>query len=534
MKSNLRQKLVETAKSFVGLNEVDGSHRKIIDIYNAYTPLPVGYKVKYTDDWCATFASAVAMECGLTEIIPPECSCYRQVNLWQKMNRWEEDDAYTPQPGDYIYYNWSDGANFAQTDNKNVPNHVGIVYQVTGRVLVIIEGNYQNKVTYRTINVNARYIRGYGLPDYEGYELKQKEELTKMEYIAKPTRMEIFVNDSKLTTAQIQSKTGCDAIINAGLYDMTKWKAVMQLKANGKIFANEPWANYGFGWNKDISTLTMAPYMNSFENFIACVCLVRNFVAVGLQYNAAMGGARQRTALGLMDDGNVWIFLTKTATTPEALQKLAIDAGCKYAIMLDGGASTQGITPVGKITSPSRPAVQNYILFWFDKTVDPTKCPYAEPTANIRKGSFGEGVKWLQWYLNQFTSKLDIDGQFGQATHDALVHYQQKHGLTVDGICGANTRKNLKNALKAKDSLSNSPKECPYPEPTRLIYQGCKGEDVKWVQWHLNHHGKKLDEDGIFGAKSREALCEFQYFNNLTVDGECGPLSRKKLKEDLL
>ena len=62
----LREKVVQTARSYLGYNEKNGSHREIIDLYNAHKPLARGYAVKYTDAWCATFVSAVAIKCGPT------------------------------------------------------------------------------------------------------------------------------------------------------------------------------------------------------------------------------------------------------------------------------------------------------------------------------------------------------------------------------------------------------------------------------------------------------------------------------------
>ena len=57
-----RLAVVEQAASWIGYNEADGSFKDIIDIYNADKPLARGYKVKYTDEWCATFVSACAIE----------------------------------------------------------------------------------------------------------------------------------------------------------------------------------------------------------------------------------------------------------------------------------------------------------------------------------------------------------------------------------------------------------------------------------------------------------------------------------------
>ena len=123
----LRQKVVDTAVSYLGCKEANGSHRKIIDLYNSHKPLARGYAVKYTDAWCSTFASAVAIACGLTDIIPTECGCERHIDLFKKLGSWVENDAYVPSPGDYIFYDWQDGSNYATTNNTGSADHVGIV-----------------------------------------------------------------------------------------------------------------------------------------------------------------------------------------------------------------------------------------------------------------------------------------------------------------------------------------------------------------------------------------------------------------------
>ena len=56
-KSQLRQKFVNEAIKYVGVKEGSAKHKYIIDTYNKIVPLPSGYKVKYTDAWCATFVS---------------------------------------------------------------------------------------------------------------------------------------------------------------------------------------------------------------------------------------------------------------------------------------------------------------------------------------------------------------------------------------------------------------------------------------------------------------------------------------------
>ncbi|NBI73103.1 CHAP domain-containing protein, partial [Clostridiaceae bacterium] len=102
---------------------------------------------------------------GYTDIIPVECGCGQMIELFRKMGRWVEDDAYIPLPGDYIFYDWDDGG---AGDCTGWPDHVGIVVSVSvsGNKIRVIEGNKNDAAEYREIAVNGRYIRGYGIPDY--------------------------------------------------------------------------------------------------------------------------------------------------------------------------------------------------------------------------------------------------------------------------------------------------------------------------------------------------------------------------------
>lgn len=159
----LRAKVVSIAQGWVGCRESNGSHKKIIDIYNSHKPLARGYPVKYTDQWCSTFASAVAIKAGLTDIIPTECGCEKHIQLFKELGSWQENDAYVPSPGDYIFYDWQDNG---VGDDTGAADHIGIVEKVSGQTITVIEGNMSNAVGRRTIKVNGRYIRGYGVPKY--------------------------------------------------------------------------------------------------------------------------------------------------------------------------------------------------------------------------------------------------------------------------------------------------------------------------------------------------------------------------------
>ncbi len=162
--SKYASKLVEQAKAWLGFKESNGTHKAIIDVYNAHKPLARGYKVKYTDEWCATFVSAVAIKLGYTDIIPTECGCPQMLEHFKKLGCWVENEAKTPNAGDIIFYDWEDNG---VGDNQGRPNHVGIVEKVSGSTITVIEGNYDCSVKRRTLKVNGKNIRGYGAPKYD-------------------------------------------------------------------------------------------------------------------------------------------------------------------------------------------------------------------------------------------------------------------------------------------------------------------------------------------------------------------------------
>lgn len=169
--NEIRSRFVEAARSYLGAHEGDERHKRLIDIYNSHTPLARGVKMTYTAPWCAAFVSAVAIECGLEGIIPPECGAVSQLKLFKALGRWEERDGYEPEAGDIIYYVWDDSG---EGDNTDDPDHVGIVCELKGGIITAIEGNKSDSVAYRSLPVNGRFIRGFGLPDFAS--LAQEEQ----------------------------------------------------------------------------------------------------------------------------------------------------------------------------------------------------------------------------------------------------------------------------------------------------------------------------------------------------------------------
>lgn len=104
--------------------------------------------------------------------------------------------------------------------------------------------------------------------------------------------------------------------------------------------------------------------------------------------------------------------------------------------------------------------------------------------------------------------------------------------------------KGIRGYATPKYDVSNSnPKHCPYKEPTDTLTLGSKGDNVKWLQWHLVHlgflprmHNGKSNIDGSFGKRTLEALNKFhkkypQCGTNGKADGKAGRGTRTMLKK---
>ncbi|MDO5400365.1 MAG: CHAP domain-containing protein [Eubacteriales bacterium] len=159
----MRLLYVETAAGYLGDNESDGSHRAIIDLYNSHQPLAQDYTVTYEDSWCAAFVSAMAIQSGITDIVPTECSCERQIGLFRDLGRWQEKDTYVPLPGDLIFYDWDE---WGLGDSTGWADHVGIVVGTKWPFIKVIEGNWKDSVTYHYILMGHPQVRGFALPDF--------------------------------------------------------------------------------------------------------------------------------------------------------------------------------------------------------------------------------------------------------------------------------------------------------------------------------------------------------------------------------
>ena len=170
--TEIREKVVATAKKHLGCKEGSKEHHAIIDLFN--TVKPDGWKMTYSAAWCAAFATEVLIEAlgaaDAKKVAPMSANCDNMIRHAKEMGCWVENDAYKPKKAEMVLYDWQDTG---YGDDKGGADHVGIVEKVSGDDITVIEGNYSDMVKRRVIKRNGRYIRGYVTPLYSKIATKK-------------------------------------------------------------------------------------------------------------------------------------------------------------------------------------------------------------------------------------------------------------------------------------------------------------------------------------------------------------------------
>ena len=265
--------------------------------------------------------------------------------------------------------------------------------------------------------------------------------------VVKPKKIAIYINSAYKTMAQVKAETGCTHIVNGGLFEGTK--ACCQLKSDGKVYADDGYKYWGYAWdNASDFGMTVVPCAK--KNYIACVDLLRDGKAGDMNYNSQIGGSRWRTAIGTTADGRLVLYCIHSGRTPEQLQKEMEKAGCVDAVMLDGGASSQGDFDGWKITATR--IVHNFICVWADNGDSSGEKGDGDSVATLKRGSSGIAVKNLQNQLIMCGAKITADGDFGGKTDEAVKSFQKDMGLSADGVVGKQTFAALDMAVTWKTS----------------------------------------------------------------------------------
>lgn len=153
--------VAEKAVTFLGVKEPTGDDQ-FIKYYNNITNAGFAMNVA----WCAIFVTVVARMQGVpTSIIPTYASCDAGVKWFKSKGRYEKSayygGTYIPKKDDIVFYS----SKHTQDDST----HTAYAISASGGVLKAIEGNKSDAVGYRTINLNDKYIIGYGrVADFAG------------------------------------------------------------------------------------------------------------------------------------------------------------------------------------------------------------------------------------------------------------------------------------------------------------------------------------------------------------------------------
>lgn len=363
-------------------------------------------------------------------------------------------------------------------------------------------------------------------------------------------KIEIYVTKCKKTLSQVKSETGAAYVLNGGMWNSNLTPCPI-LKVNGSLISTAPWSAYGYGWNDSSDSISFTSDYKNFKNFISCTPIVKDSKGIEkLYYDSAQGGKRGRTAIGLSGE-NLVLYCSQDRTsdskTPENLRGEMVEIGCNSAIMLDGGGSSTCDFNGEKIYGDGR-KVHNWILVYTKNEEKEDEKPMGDT-----------GNKIIQNYITKnpcYTSQQKKDKK------KMMLHSTGTPGGTASAIRNGMNSANAQTSVEfviddtgiyqllplgikswhCGASANNTHIACEICEPvqTRLL-------DINWkplykgnsanTSWAVTQLQKELQAwsydpngiDGNFGPGCDSALRAFQKDNGLTVDGSCGPATKKKL-----
>ena len=180
-----RKQMVDLALKYDGAAQGSARHRDLVDTFNKVKPH--GEVGNYKCPWCAITWTALGKKGGYTpKNFPMSYNCGTLISEAKKLGMWVENDAYVPEIGDGVIYNWNDNG---KGDCKTGASHVGMVISVNKnkKTFKVLEGNKGTsaKCGIRTMSFNGRYIRGFIHPKYDGANAEPKKTSKVVTYTVK-------------------------------------------------------------------------------------------------------------------------------------------------------------------------------------------------------------------------------------------------------------------------------------------------------------------------------------------------------------
>lgn len=133
-----------------------------------------------------------------------------------------------------------------------------------------------------------------------------------------------------------------EVLINGGLFSFSNGKSVMDFIDEGRIQSSEDWIEYGMGVDVYGKLIYGKDNERVWKDFISAYPpLVVNGQKQPITIAKEISGRTRRTILGYDDDNIYTISIDSPGATLDKAAAIALEAGCKYAINLDGGGSTR-------------------------------------------------------------------------------------------------------------------------------------------------------------------------------------------------
>lgn len=192
----------------------------------------------------------------------------------------------------------------------------------------------------------------------------------------------------------------------------------------------------------------------------------------------------------------------------------------------------------GSIITSAQPLVTPTATVWGGIIVitNTPGAPTPTPTSTVLKlGAEGPAVRALQQRLKALGYNIGtVDGDFGQTTEAAVKAFQDRNGLTADGIAGTATlnKLNSSSALPPRPTATPTPRPTPTPQvkPNVFLQNGSSGSDVRRMQERLIDLGYLLGSaTGMYDSATEDAVFAFQRRNTSYSDGIAGPITLEKL-----
>lgn len=409
------QDVLNVMRSWLGFSEYNGKFKIIIDLYNRTKPLPRGYAVKYTDEWCDATVSAAAIKAGAQDIIGRECGCEQHIAIFKEKGIWIEDGTIRPEPGYVIVYNWGD---FTQP-NDGYSDHIGYVESVSGNIITVIEGNKNVSVERRNIPVGWGYIRGYAKPKYDNSSSKPNPP-------QQPSKTITEIAEDVIKGVYGNGDTRKNAIESMG-YDYYKVQKEVNRILSGKPSENtESTVKYTVKPNDTLS-------------------------AIASRFNTTVNDIAQKN--GIVDPnkiypGQVLIIKKSTGSTNQESYKVKLikegqsegNTFCGTSFSVDGivGPNTKKLAVMCLQVALNKD-------YGAKLTVDGRFGPKTKAALGNHYVKFGE-TQWLATfvqvalYIHGYDPKgVEHPGHIGYGCDAAIGNYQSDHGLNPDRTAGKNT-----------------------------------------------------------------------------------------------